>query len=99
MIFAGNVNDSLKNWKFTKGTAMNFSREILDELEVLGFFDSNSRQEGIKVHASADPRKISAAERLFAKGLISQVDGGYLTPLGVEAFDKATKLLAIMEDI
>lgn len=72
-----------------------FTNEVYDELEVLLMFSSDSMQEGIKVHANADPKLISATKRLHSKGLISQIDGGYLTPLGLEAQELALKLKAI----
>ncbi len=75
---------------------MSLSNEIIDELEVLDLFNSDSTNEGIKVHAAAEPKIIAATKRLHAKGLISQVDGGYLTPLGIEAFDLAVKLKSIL---
>ncbi len=64
---------------------MMFTAEVLEEINVLACFSLDSSQEGIKVHASAAPDVISATKRLFEKGLITQVDGGYLTPLGHEA--------------
>ncbi len=73
-----------------------FSNEVQEELEVLSLFSSDSMQEGIKVHASADPKVISATKRLNSKGLITQIDGGYLTPLGIEAHELAIKLNSIM---
>ena len=39
---------------------------------------------------------VEAARRLYKKGLITQVDGGYLTDLGFEAMEHALKLLGIL---
>ena len=65
---------------------MMFTADILDEINVLACFNLDSSQEGIKVHAStAETDVINATKRLFEKGLITQADGGYLTPLGHEA--------------
>lgn len=76
---------------------MPFSQEHLDELNLLALFDSASSQEGIKVHQqSASPTMVSAAERLHQKGLITQKDGGYLTPLGNETAEHVEKVLAIL---
>ncbi len=72
-----------------------FTSEIEDELEVLSMFSCDSMQEGIKVHANADPKIISATKRLNARKMITQIDGGYLTPLGIEAQELALKLKAI----
>jgi uncharacterized protein (TIGR02647 family) len=57
------------------------------EMELLLMFDPDSRQHGLKVHSDAEPELIAAAERLHAKGLIDQPDGGFLTSLGHEATD------------
>lgn len=75
---------------------MTFSNEMIEELDVLSLFNSDSAKEGIKVHAAAEPKTIAATKRLHAKGLISQVDGGYLTPLGIEAFELSVKLKSIL---
>lgn len=76
---------------------MKFSQEHLDELNLLSLFDSASSREGIKVHQhSASPSMVSAAERLYGKGLITQRDGGYLTPMGNEAAEHVEKVLAIL---
>ena len=79
----------------TKQGYMMFTSEVQYELEVLLMFSSDSMQEGIKVHGSAEPNIISAAKRLHAKGLITQLDGGYLTSLGLEAQELALKLKGI----
>ena len=58
---------------------MPYTPELLEELNVLALFNLDTDLEGIKVHSSADQSKVIAASRLFDKGLITQVDGGYLT--------------------
>ena len=76
---------------------MPFSQDHLSELNLLALFDSSSTQEGIKVHQhTADPAVVAAAERLHGKGLISQKDGGYLTPLGAEVAEHVQKTLAVL---
>lgn len=76
---------------------MPFSPNHLAELNLLLQFPSTSMQEGIKVHAhSAAPETVRAAESLYAKGLISQKDGGYLTPMGTEAVELTHKLQSIL---
>ena len=75
---------------------MPFSQELMDELNVLMHFSMKSMQEGIKVHSNAEPAVIAATQRLFEKGIISQMDGGYLTDLGLEAEELANKLLSIL---
>jgi uncharacterized protein (TIGR02647 family) len=76
---------------------MPFSKDHLSEINLLALFDSSSSQEGIKVHQhSADPAVVAAAERLYQKGLISQKDGGYLTPLGAEVAELVQKTLAVL---
>lgn len=80
-----------------KDRLMNFTQDHLDELNLLNLFDSASSQEGIKVHQhSADPAMVAAADRLHRKGLITQKDGGYLTPLGNETAEHVQKVLSVL---
>lgn len=75
---------------------MTLSPELMSELNVLNMFDLTSSQLGIKVHHDADDSTIQATKRLFDKGLITQVDGGYLTGLGRDAAEHAKSLLTIL---
>ncbi|MDO6747814.1 TIGR02647 family protein [Gilvimarinus sp. 1_MG-2023] len=76
---------------------MPFSQEQLNELNLLALFHSSSSQEGIKVHKhSADPATVAAAERLYTRGLVTQPDGGYLTPLGSEITEQVHKLQSVL---
>lgn len=76
---------------------MPLSTDHIDELNLLSQFESSSGQAGIKVHRhDAALETVQAAERLFAKGLITQGDGGYLTPLGSEAVELTQKLQSIL---
>jgi uncharacterized protein (TIGR02647 family) len=76
---------------------MPFSPNHLAELNLLLQFPSTSTQEGIKVHShSAAPETVHAAEALYSKGLITQNDGGYLTPLGCEAVELTQKLQSMV---
>ncbi len=70
--------------------------EFIEELKLLYLFNMDSIQEGIKIHHEAGAEKITAAERLFEKGIITQVDGGYLTNLGIEAAEHAHALINIL---
>ena len=76
---------------------MSFTPELIAELEVLALFNLDSTKEGLKVHATAAPEVIAAAERLFRKELIDQKDGGYLTPLGRDAAQNVQVLLTILK--
>ena len=75
---------------------MSYTAENLAELNVLMLYKSSASLEGIKIHKSADPSIIAAAQRLFDNGFITQVDGGYLTPLGAEAEEHAQSLLTML---
>ncbi|MEQ1592938.1 MAG: TIGR02647 family protein [Thiobacillaceae bacterium] len=75
---------------------MSFTPDQIEELHILTLFDLSSIQEGIKVHKTAEPGAVAATQRLFDKGLITQNDGGYLTPLGVGAAEHAQALQAIL---
>ncbi len=74
---------------------MPFKPDLVDELNVLIKFKASS-QEGLKVHKTAAPELIGATQRLFEKGMITQQDGGYLTPLGQEAVQLAQSLHNMM---
>ncbi len=75
---------------------MSYSPENIAELEVLMLFDLSSSQEGIKIHKTADPKKISGAQSLFEKGFITQTDGGYLTDLGRKAAEHTQFLYTML---
>lgn len=76
---------------------MAFTADHLAELNLLSLFNLSSINEGLKVHShSASKDAIAAADRLYAKGLITQKDGGYLTSLGSEAAEHAQRLLSVL---
>ena len=75
---------------------MVLSVELIEEIKILTHYNLVSIQEGIKVHGSAKQEVIDATQRLFEKGLVSQVDGGYLTDLGIEAAEHAQAVLTIL---
>lgn len=77
---------------------MLYSKELTAELNVLSLYDVTNNQEGIKVHKNADDDAIQASKRLHAKGLITQVDGGYLTDLGLEAAEHSQALLLMISN-
>ena len=75
---------------------MPYTPDLVTELNTLIRFDLNLGQQGIKVHKTADTEVISAVQRLHAKGLVTQADGGYLTSLGREAAERASTLLGVL---
>lgn len=75
---------------------MPYTSDIIDELRLLSQFSLDTNQAGIKVHSTAAQGLIDAAQRLHSKGIITQVDGGYLTPLGRTAAEHAQGLLQIL---
>lgn len=75
---------------------MKFDTDLLQEINVLKMFDLSSSQLGIKVHHDAALEAVQATQRLFAKGLITQNDGGYLTGLGRDAAEHSSNLLTIL---
>lgn len=76
---------------------MGLNEALYAEIRLLALFNLNSLQEGVKVHGNADPQLIAAAERLFAKGIITQHDGGYLTDLGIELAEHVQRALIILQ--
>lgn len=76
---------------------MPYHQNVVDELNLLVKFNLHSMQEGIKVHHDADISLVEAAERLHSKGMITQIDGGYLTDRGIETAEKAQALISALE--
>lgn len=68
---------------------MAFTKELTDELNLILKFPHKSLMQGLKIHNDADPALISAATRLFEKGIVDQPDGGYLTNLGHDLAEHA----------
>jgi uncharacterized protein (TIGR02647 family) len=75
---------------------MSYTPELIDELDILARYKLTTTQEGIKVHKTADPAIITAMQRLHGKGLVTQLDGGYLTDLGREAAEHVQAALTIL---
>jgi len=75
---------------------MPFSTELIEELKVLALFNLDSVNSGIKAHKVAQPEVLAAISRLYAKGLISQPDGGYLTDLGIHCAEQLQSTLRIL---
>lgn len=75
---------------------MALSPELVAEIEILSLMGGASTHEGIKVHKAAGPVAVAAAERLHKKGLLTQVDGGYLTSLGLDAKAHVQGVLTIL---
>lgn len=75
---------------------MPYDSQAVEELNILNRYNLQTMQEGIKVHSDAGVEVINAAQRLFDKKLISQVDGGYLTEIGRKAAEHAQDLLQII---
>jgi uncharacterized protein (TIGR02647 family) len=75
---------------------MPYTRDVVDELNILVRYNLSTTQEGIKVHKTAAPEIIAATKRLYSKGLVTQEDGGYLTNLGHEAAEQAQAVLNLL---
>ncbi|MCQ4286784.1 TIGR02647 family protein [Pseudomonas stutzeri] len=75
---------------------MSFTSDVIAELEILRLFNLDNTLEGLKVHHDAGSAAVTAAERLHAKGLTTQPDGGYLTSLGRDAAGHVQGLLTIL---
>jgi uncharacterized protein (TIGR02647 family) len=75
---------------------MPFTTDLIQELNALLRFDPTTDQQGLKVHKTADAEVIAAMKRLHAKGLVTQADGGYLTPLGREAAGHVLALTGLL---
>ncbi|MCK9381285.1 MAG: TIGR02647 family protein [Sulfuritalea sp.] len=75
---------------------MPYTPDLIHELNTLVRFNLETSQQGIKVHKNADPEVIAATRRLHDKGLLTLVDGGYLTGLGRDAAEHAQATLTIL---
>lgn len=75
---------------------MHYTQEQIAELDVLINYSLESIQQGIKVHSNADEVLIDAVKRLFDKGLVTQIDGGYLTDIGRKAAEHAQALVLML---
>ncbi len=75
---------------------MRYTDEQMAEMDILIRYNLQSTQQGIKVHSKANRDQISAVQRLFDKGLVTAVDGGYLTDLGRKAAEHAQALLLML---
>ncbi len=75
---------------------MVLNKDFFADVELLNLFTLDSSQAGLKIHHEAAPERIASAKRLFDKELITQVDGGYLTPLGHQAAEHAQILIRVL---
>ena len=75
---------------------MRYTEEQLAEMDILIRYNLQSTQQGIKVHSRANKEQIAAVQRLFDKGLVTAIDGGYLTDLGRKAAEHAQALILIL---
>ncbi len=75
---------------------MELSENLLADVELLNLFNLSSSHEGLKIHHEASPERIASAKRFFEANLTTQVDGGYLTPLGIQAAEHAQALVRLL---
>lgn len=75
---------------------MHYTEEQMAEIDILIRFNLQTTQQGIKVHSSANADQVKAVQRLYDKGLVTQVDGGYLTDLGRKAAEHAQALILML---
>jgi uncharacterized protein (TIGR02647 family) len=73
-----------------------YTPNLIDELNTLVRYDLGTTMPGVKVHTTAEPAVIAATRRLHEKGLLTQVDGGYLTDLGREVAEHVQAALTIL---
>ena len=79
-----------------KGNIMRYTDDQMAEMDILIRYNLQSTQQGIKVHSRANKEQIEAVQRLFDKGLVTAVDGGYLTDLGRKAAEHAQALILML---
>jgi len=76
---------------------MVFDTDLQNELNILTQFNLKNEQDGIKIHNEADTELVSAVARLHEKGIVTQVDGGYLTDIGRKAAEHAQDVFTILK--
>lgn len=76
---------------------MSLTTEMQDELDLILKFPIKSLMQGLKIHHDAEPAMVSAAQRLFDKGIVTQPDGGYLTDLGHDLAEHAQVLQSALK--
>lgn len=74
----------------------NYPEDLFDEIKLLAKFPEESHMEGLKIHHDADPVLVRSAKALFNKGLVTQLDGGYLTDSGREMAEHLHTVLDTM---
>lgn len=75
---------------------MVFDNDLQNELNILTQFNLKNEQDGIKIHNEAATELVSAVARLHEKGIVTQVDGGYLTDIGRKAAEHAQDVFTIL---
>ena len=65
-------------------------------MDLLLQFTPATHLKGIKIHHTAKPDLVAAAQRLYDRGFITQADGGYLTDLGTRASEHAHALFTML---
>ena len=75
---------------------MSFPPENIAEIDVLLQFNPATSLKGIKIHHTANPALVAAAQRLFDRGFITLADGGYLTALGTRAAEHVQALFTML---
>ena len=76
---------------------MILNQDFSADVELLNLFELDSAQAGLKIHQDAAATRKDSARRLFELKLTTQVDGGYLTPLGIQAAEHAQALVRILK--
>lgn len=69
-----------------------FDAKLTEELNLILRFPRDSLMQGLKIHHDASQAIVDAASRLYAKGITTQPDGGYLTDLGLDIAEHARRI-------
>ena len=73
------------------------SDDVINQLKILACFDPANMNLGIKLRSDMSPALCQAAAHLHSQGLISSVDGGYLTPFGMTMVEHLQHLLVALK--
>ena len=75
------------------------SNDFIEKLKILACFEPQNLSQGIKLRSDMDDNTRQAAAFLYQQGLISEVDGGYLTPFGIMMVEHLQHLLVALKPL
>jgi len=72
------------------------TEHFVDDLKLLACYDPANLEQGIKLHENCATSLREAGGRLHALGMITEPDGGYLTPFGITMVEHMQHLITAL---